>query len=103
MTGRVAWFTVGHAACVSFLVGMVMTGSMTAANAVTTPTVVMARNLRNDRPFVPDIAGVVNFADVFEQLNPAVVNIDTSVRVRRSARPSQDGRSQPRDLLDDQF
>ena len=103
MTGRVAWFTVGLAACVSFLVGMVMTGSMTPANAVSAPTVVAARNLRDDRPFVPGIAGVVNFADVAEQLNPAVVNIDASARVRRPARPSQDGRSQPRDLLDDQF
>ena len=41
--------------------------------------------MRDDRPIVPGIAGVVNFADVAERLNPAVVNIDASSRARRRA------------------
>src|SRR5687767_72860 len=88
MTSRFAWFTVGLTACVSFLVGMVVTGSMSPSDATSAPAVAATRAARDDRPFVPGIAGVVNFADVAERLNPAVVNIDASVRSRRSGRPS---------------
>jgi serine protease Do len=81
MTRRFAWFTVGLTACVSFLVGMVVTGSLSPSPA-SSATPVVSRPVRDDRPFVPGIAGVVNFADVAERLNPAVVNIDASSRRR---------------------
>jgi serine protease Do len=42
--------------------------------------------VRDDRPIIPGLAGVVNFADVAERLNPAVVNIDASARSRRQGR-----------------
>jgi serine protease Do len=100
MTRRFAWFTVGLTASVSFLVGMVVTGSMSPSPA-SSATPAVARPVRDDRPFVPGLAGVVNFADVAERLNPAVVNIDASSR-RRSA--ASEGRSpQRRDLLEDPF
>jgi serine protease Do len=92
MTGRFAWFTVGLTACVAFLVGMVVTGSMSPSDAVSAPPPSAVRAVRDDRPVMPGIAGVVNFADVAEKLNPAVVNIDASARSRRQNRsiPSPD-------------
>ena len=50
------------------------------------------RTARDDRPLMPGIAGVVNFADVAERLNPAVVNIDATSR-RRPARRSTNSRT----------
>jgi serine protease Do len=72
---------------VSFLVGMVVTGSMSPSTAVSAPPVSAVRMVRDDRPAVPGIAGVVNFADIAERLNPAVVNIDASARRRNRAAP----------------
>jgi serine protease Do len=95
MTRRFAWFTVCLTASVSFLVGMVVTGSMSPTPANSAPPAVAARPARDDRPVVPGIAGVVNFADVAEHLNPAVVNIDASSRPRSDARPN-DGRAPTR-------
>jgi serine protease Do len=81
---RFAWFTVGLTGAVSFLVGMVVTGSLSPSEAVSAPPVTeIARAAREDRPALPGLAGVVNFADVAERLNPAVVNIDASSRSRR--------------------
>ena len=101
MTGRFAYFTVGLAACVSFLVGMVVTGSMSPSTAISAPSVSAARS-RDDRPFMPGLAGVVNFADVAERLNPSVVNIDATSR--RRARTPQSARPPARpELFDDPF
>ena len=103
MTRRFAWFTVGLTASVSFLVGMVVTGSMSPSDAVSAPPVSAVRAVRDDRPVVPGLAGVVNFADVAEQLNPAVVNIDASARSRRQNRPlTTPGRPRP-DALDEPY
>src|SRR5262245_14419590 len=88
MTGRFACFTVGLTACVSFMVGMVVTGSLSPSTALSAPTVADTRLVRDDRPAMPGLAGVVNFADVAARLNPAVVNIDASSRSRRSGRLS---------------
>jgi serine protease Do len=49
--------------------------------------VATARNVKDDRPILPGIAGVVNFADVAERLNPAVVNIDAASQ-RRTRTPA---------------
>jgi len=104
MTRQFAWFTVGLTACVSFLVGMVVTGTMSPTTATSAPSVATAR-ARADRPFMPGIAGVVNFADVAERMNPAVVNIDASSRARRLNRlPPGANPMPPRpDALDDPF
>ena len=102
MTRRFVIFTVGLTACVSFMVGMVVTGSMSPSTATSAPAVSAVRAVRDDRPTVPGIAGVVNFADVAERLNPAVVNIDASSRTRRPNRltPTPRGPQRP-DPLDD--
>ncbi|MGH9174788.1 MAG: trypsin-like peptidase domain-containing protein [Vicinamibacterales bacterium] len=102
MTRRFVVFTVGLTACVSFMVGMVVTGSMSPSDAVSAPAVSPSRAVRDERPMVPGIAGVVNFADVAERLNPAVVNIDASSRSRRNLRPTpKNGRPPRPDPLDD--
>jgi len=64
--------------------------------------VVAARPARDDRPVVPGIAGVVNFADVAERLNPAVVNIDASSR-RHAQGPGPERAPQRQDVLEDPF
>ena len=103
MSGRFAFFTVGLAACVSFLVGMVVTGSMTPTTATSAPNISAVRTARDDRPLMPGIAGVVNFADVAERLNPAVVNIDATSR-RRTRAPQTNSRTPARpDMFEDPF
>ena len=57
---------------------------------------------------VPGIAGVVNFADVAERLNPAVVNIDASSRpppqpAGNATINGRTGRPPRPELLDDPF
>jgi serine protease Do len=99
MTRRFVGFVIGLTACVSFMVGMVVTGSMTPSSATSAPAISSARSARDDRPAMPGLAGVVNFADVAERLNPAVVNIDASSRSRRSGRPTT---NPVPDRLDDQ-
>jgi serine protease Do len=102
VTRRFAFFTVGLTACVSFLVGMVVTGSMTPSTAISAPSVSAIRNARDDRPFMPGVAGVVNFADVADRLNPAVVNIDATSR--RRARAQGNGRTPARpEMFEDPF
>ncbi len=100
MTGRFACLTVGLTAAVSFLVGMVVTGSLSPSQATSAPSVAAARNARDDRPLMPGIAGVVNFADVAERLNPAVVNIDAAAQ-RRSRAPVANPPTTRPGLLDD--
>jgi serine protease Do len=103
MTRRFACFTVGLTACVSFLVGMVVTGSLTPSPATSAPTAPAVRAARDDRPLLPGIAGVVNFADIADRLNPAVVNIEAASR-RRPRPPQTNGRTPSRpDLFEDPF
>jgi serine protease Do len=102
VTKRFAYFTVGLTASVAFLVGMVVTGSLTPSPATSAPTVAAIRDARDDRPYMPGIAGVVNFADVADRLNPAVVNIDATSR--RRARAQSNGRTPARpEMFEDPF
>ena len=102
VSGRFAYFTVGLAACVSFLVGMVVTGSLTPSTATSAPNVAELRPARDDRPYMPGLAGVVNFADVAERLNPAVVNIDATARRRTRPQPNTRPPARP-ELFEDPF
>ncbi len=86
MSRRFALVTVVLVATAAFLVGLIVAGSMTPAPAnsrTTSPTpAVSARRTAATAPTL------VNFADVAELINPAVVNIDAT---------SRGGRDQPRD------
>ena len=102
MTRRFAYFTVGLTASVAFLVGMVVAGSMTPSQATSAPSISAVRYARDDRPFVPGLAGVVNFADVAERLNPAVVNIDATARRRVRAPGNRKTPARP-EMFEDPF
>jgi len=87
MSRRFLAVTVGLTATVAFLIGLIVAGSMTPQRAVSAPgaPLVPVRS-RNPAAVLPT---VVSFADVAEQLNPAVVNIDATSRgSARSRRPN---------------
>jgi serine protease Do len=83
MARRFVVVTVCLVATVAFLIGLIVAGSLTPAPAqsATKPTVAVLRpsKLATSGP------AVGSFADVAEQLNPAVVNIDATARA--AARP----------------
>jgi serine protease Do len=70
--------TVALSCAVSFLVGVILAGGLTPA-----PTLSSAPRTAASRGVSPGVAagaGAVNFADVAERINPAVVNIDAASR-----------------------
>jgi serine protease Do len=78
MSRRFALVTVLLVAAGSFLVGLIVAGSLTPAPAVsrtTRPSSVPSAATR-----LASTSSLVNFADVAERLNPAVVNIDATSR-----------------------
>jgi S1-C subfamily serine protease len=78
MSRRFALVTVLLVAAGSFLVGLIVAGSLTPAPAVsrtTRPSSVPSATTR-----LASTSSLVNFADVAERLNPAVVNIDATSR-----------------------
>jgi len=83
MARRFLVVTILLAATVGVLVGMVLTGSMSPAPAISaTPRLVPARTV-NAAAAAP---ALTSFADIAERLNPAVVNIDAVQRGNRGAR-----------------
>jgi serine protease Do len=80
MSRRFTIVTVTLTAVVAFLVGAIIAGgvarSAVTAGAPAKPAVIRAARASN----APAIGSLVNFADVVERLNPAVVNIDTTTR-----------------------
>lgn len=94
MTRGFAWLTAGLTATIGFLVGVIVTGTLTpppaGVSAVPAPQEAPAPIARVEAA-PSTAAGLVSFADAADRLNPAVVNIDASARSRRVTR-SSDGR-----------
>jgi len=101
MSRRFTLVTVALTAIVAFLVGAIVAGgvSRSAISAGSRGQVLpdgRAKAVRDKlaarTAAAPAMASLVNFADVVERLNPAVVNIDTTTRGqsrrRRGARPA---------------
>ena len=94
MSRRFTVVTLALTAVVAFLVGAILAGgvvrSAVSAGAPYKPAPAVRVASRTSTG--PAMASLVNFADVVERLNPAVVNIDTttrgSERKRRSRAPS---------------
>jgi serine protease Do len=85
MSRRFALVTVVLVATGAFLIGLIVAGSMTPAPATSGPTRMEPRAPER-RPGGVSTAAVVNFADVAERINPAVVNIDATARGREDDR-----------------
>src|SRR5579872_343975 len=87
------------ASTVSFLLGAMFTGGSapveTVRDAVAQPALAATRT--SVRPPPPIATGVVNFADVAERVNPAVVNIDAASRGSRDNRRRRDETDSSRD------
>jgi serine protease Do len=93
MSRRFTLVTVALTAVVAFLVGAIVAGGL-ARTAVSAgaPAKTAAARLASSRPGSALALPSVNFADVVERINPAVVNIDATMR-GRDARTRRRGRS----------
>ncbi len=104
MSRRFTFVTVALTAVVAFLVGAIVAGgvsrSSVAAGAPAKPVVREAPHLAARSSAAPAAGSLVNFADVVERLNPAVVNIDTTTRAgekKRRGRTNGPGEKDPFD------
>src|SRR5688572_8919248 len=89
MTRRFIAVTLGLAATVSFLVGLIVAGSMTPSPASSAPEPRLTKT-RTANPATAGAAGATSFADIAERLNPAVVNIEATMRGTASPRRRYD-------------
>jgi serine protease Do len=81
MSRRFTIVTVALTAVVAFLVGAIVAGGLArSALSAGAPVKPSTARLVPARTAAPAMASLVNFADVVERLNPAVVNIDTTTR-----------------------
>jgi serine protease Do len=79
MSKRFTFITLALSSAVAFLVGIIIAGGgVPRTPVVSTPAAREAAP--SDRPRSTSFPGVVNFADVAERINPAVVNIDAASR-----------------------
>src|SRR5438093_13396954 len=100
MSRRFTVVTVVLIAIVAFLVGAIFAGGVARSAISAAPTKAPAHLAANrgSAPSAP--ASLVNFADVVERINPAVVNIDATTRGRdrnrrRGRAGSPDGSDPP--------
>ena len=102
MSRRFTIVTVALTACVAFLVGAIVAGGV-ARSAISAGVPSRARPARlasRSDSGAPAMASLVNFADVVERINPAVVNIDATTRGRDSRRRRGGTRPDPPDSFD---
>src|SRR5262245_50237589 len=85
MSKRFTVVTLVLTATVAFLVGAIFAGGV-ARSAVSAGAPVKAVTGRPVAHTTPALNGLVNFADVVERINPAVVNIDATARGRERSR-----------------
>ena len=88
MTRRFIAVTIGLAATVSFLVGLIVAGTMTPTPATSAPDTRLVRTRAASTPAAG--AAMTSFADIAERLNPAVVNIDATMTGAASSRRGHD-------------
>jgi serine protease Do len=109
MSRRFTLVTVILAATVSFLVGAIVAGSLgqpiiTAGESASRGSNAPTAALKPARGATPGAATpLVNFADVVERINPAVVNIDATTRGSDSVARRRRGRADGADPPDSPF
>src|SRR3954452_11050869 len=101
MSRRFTLVTVTLTAVVAFLVGAIVAGGFvrSAVSAGPPPKSPPAARLARTSS-APAMPALVNFADVVERLNPAVVNIDTTTRGSGKRRRHEDFSADPPNRLD---
>src|SRR6476660_2396950 len=78
MSKRFTFVTVALSTVVAFLVGLIIAGEFTPASIVATAPHGPSRSGQGVRPAGISVGpAVVNFADIAERMNAAVVNIDS--------------------------
>ena len=80
MNRRFAIVTVCLAATVAFLIGLVVAGSLTPQPAISAPTAPQLAARTRATTTTVATSSLVSFADVAQEVNPAVVNIDATSR-----------------------
>ena len=96
MSKRFTLVTVALSAIVAFLVGAIVAGGVSRSTIVAGSPSVRAARAPNTSPS----GTLVNFADVVERLNPAVVNIDATARGKESRRRGRGAPPEPPDPFD---
>jgi serine protease Do len=99
MSRRFALVTLGLTATVAFLVGLIVAGSMTPSPVGSASRTAPAQPVMRAAPVEIRGSNVVNFADVLERINPAVVNVDATTTEPAGSRRRPAPRN--RYLLDD--
>src|SRR5262245_60821383 len=101
MSRRFTIVTIVLTAVVAFLVGAIVAGGI-ARSAVSAgaPAKTAAPAARAVSHANPALNGLVNFADIVERINPAVVNIDATARGRERARRRGRTIMEPPDPMD---
>src|SRR5262245_59789978 len=101
MSRRFTIVTIVLTAVVAFLVGAIVAGGI-ARSAVSAgaPAKTAAPAARAVSHANPALNGLVNFADIVERINPAVVNIDATARGRERARRRGRTFMEPPDPMD---
>jgi len=101
MRGRFAVVTIGLASTGAFLVGLVVAGSMAPSFVHSDVPPAQTQPRIGAPPPDRETAGLVNFADVVERINLAVVNIDATAAGPSGARRRLDGDRRDRGFFDD--
>jgi serine protease Do len=90
MSKRFTIVTVALTAAVAFLVGVILAGGVTPAPVVTSAPAMPARPFERAGAATPShLPTVVNFADVAERINAAVVNVDATTRATNVRDPQR--------------
>ena len=103
MSRRFTVVTLGLTASVAFLIGLIVAGSMTPSPAGSASHAAPAPATAQRPAIDARTASLVNFADVAERINPAVVNVDATMA--ETATPRRRSVPTPRDhgLFEDPF
>ena len=94
--------TVALSSTVTFLIGLILAGGITPAPVVSSAPRTAPAGAEVRRTGVPPASPLVNFADVAERINAAVVNIDAASRPVNSRDPQRFFRRAPEDSMDGQ-
>src|SRR5881398_1707364 len=95
MSRPFAFVTLGLTALMSFMIGLVVAGSVAPAPAVSQPQAAAPAVVRPGVAPARQAAGLVNFADVAERINQAVVNIEATARAGESTGRRRRSQSDP--------